>query len=110
NTEAVLVETNSTGPFTLIEFTRALPRAKLYTQWQSDTNNESALKTIASPSFDPEQTVVVAREMSAPPPVSTNAPAGTVQITNYEPIDIKLKSDAPSPTVLLLNDRYDPDW
>ena len=48
---AILVETNSTGPFTLIEFTHTLPRAKLYTQWQVDTNLENVLKTIGSPSL-----------------------------------------------------------
>jgi hypothetical protein len=38
----VLIQTNSTGPFALIEFTGALPRAKLYNNWQVVTNDEAA--------------------------------------------------------------------
>jgi uncharacterized membrane protein YfhO len=40
----------------------------------------------------------------------TNQNAGTVEFTSYAPKDIVFKADAATPSVLLLNDRYDPNW
>jgi hypothetical protein len=105
------VQTNTAGPFALIEFTGALPRAGLYSHWEVQTNDATTLQTIASPAFDPHKTVLIANDV--PPPqanAGTNASPGTVQITSYEPKRIQLKADNTTPAILLLNDRYDPDW
>jgi hypothetical protein len=42
----------NTGPYALIEFTGALPRAKLYARWQLLTNDATVLQTLADPAFD----------------------------------------------------------
>jgi len=128
---------DNNGPFALFEFTGALPRARLYSNWQVPANDKSAvagltvanlgtngwnfmqqagtndfltLNELASPSFDPWQTVLLAD--SPPPPAAnaTNANSGTVEYTSYTPKDIKLRTQAPTPTMLLLNDKYDPNW
>ena len=39
---------------------------------------------------------------------STNS--GTVEFTSYAPMDIKFHIQAATPTVLLLNDQYEPNW
>ena len=99
------------GPYALIEFTQALPRAKLYSNWQVITNDQAVLDQLAAASFDPERSVFVAGGLPAAPPVAgTNDNAGTVEFASYAPKDIVLKSDAPAPSVLLLNDRFDPNW
>ena len=99
------------GEIALFEFTGALPRAKLYSTWRTVTNSEAALEQVVSESFDPEQTVLVTGDPPAPSPApGTNQDAGKVEFASYSPKDIVLKSDAPSATVLLLNDRYDPNW
>jgi hypothetical protein len=107
----ILAKTNATGPYALFEFTGALPRAKLYTNWQVSTNDEATLKQLASPTFDPAQTVLVANELpattSAP---STNQNAGTVEFVSYSPKQIVLRAKVEVPTVLLLNDHFDPKW
>ena len=41
---------------------------------------------------------------------ATNGNAGTVEFTSYAPTDIKFHTQAATPTVLLLNDQYDPHW
>jgi hypothetical protein len=131
-------EPSTNGPYALFEFTGALPRAKLYSRWQAAADDQSALndlrqkplgegdqaavqqlgtndfltlKQLASPAFDPDQVVLLA----SPIAVSTNAGGaggkpGTVEFSSYEPKDIKLKANAAVPSVLLLNDRYDPNW
>jgi hypothetical protein len=105
------VQTNSTGGLAIIEFTGALPRAKLFSNWQVVTNDDLTLKTLTSPNFDAHQLVLVADKIPDAAPANTNQPAGTVEIKdNYEPKRIELAADVKVPSVLLLNDKFDPDW
>jgi hypothetical protein len=99
------------GNFALIEFTGALPRAALYSNWQQSTNDQATLQTLADPGFDPHSLVVVNSPVPVPPAgATTNQPAGTVEFTGYAPKRIRLQVNATTPAVLLLNDRYDPNW
>jgi hypothetical protein len=104
-----VVNPSGNGQYALFEFTGALPRAKLYSQWQVNTNDQATLKLLGSEAFDPEQTVLVAG--GVPPAVSgTNGNSGTVEFASYAPKDIKLKTKSDAAGVLLLNDKYDPNW
>ena len=99
------------GQYAVIDFTGALPRAKLYANWQVSTNDQATLSKLASPEFDPAQTVLVADPLPAPGPASvTNQNAGTVEITSYAPKSIVMQAKADGPAVLLLNDRFDSNW
>jgi len=98
------------GPFALIEFTGALPRAKLYTQWQTSSNVQATLAKLADPAFDPYQSVLVADSIPAPEASTGNAAPGTVEFASYAPKRIGLKANATAPSVLLLNDKFDPGW
>jgi hypothetical protein len=101
----------ATGVYALFELTQALPRAKLYSNWQVVTNDQAVLNQLPAASFDPERSVFVAGGVpSAPPVAGTNDNAGTVEFASYAPKDIVLKSAGPAPSVLLLNDRFDPNW
>ena len=101
---------NSTGPMALIEFTGALPRAKLYSDWQVNTNDQQTLSQLASAAFDPEQTVLVSDALVPPKQgPGTNAP-GSVNIVSYAPKRIQLQAKATAPAVLLLNDKHDSNW
>jgi hypothetical protein len=106
----ILTRTNSTGPFALVEFTGALPRAKLYSQWQVNTNAEATLALLASKEFNPLQTVLVADPLPSPKEGVTNSSAGTVEFKSYAPKRIVLNARADVPSVLLLNDKHDPNW
>jgi hypothetical protein len=96
------------GPFAVIEFTGALPRAKLYTHWLVSTNDQATLAALVSTAFAPEQQVLLTGAIGAPP--ATNQPSGTVTITSYAPKTVVLKAEATAPSVLLLNDKIDPNW
>ena len=100
--------TNATADYAVIEFTGALPRVKLYSNWEVSTNDQATLAKLADPAFDPHQTVLVAESLSASP--STNVDAGTVEFTSYKPTHITLKANAKANCVLLLNDRHDSQW
>jgi hypothetical protein len=103
------LETNQTGPFALLEFAGALPRAKLYSQWQVNTNDTNTLAILTNAAFKPEDVVLVNDEIPTPPAVVTPIP-GTVEYMSYVPKRFKLRTSSAAPSVLLVNDHYDPDW
>jgi len=108
---AIGVVVKSDGKFAIIEFTGALPRTKLYSNWQVSTNDEAALAMLVKPEFDPAQTVLVGDEVPAPDAsAQAGRDAGTVEITNYKSTRVVISAEADSSGVLLLNDRYDANW
>jgi hypothetical protein len=140
--DLITARPSANGAYAIFEFTGALPRAKLYSDWRISTNSpaalnqwlaetkpylppevyasltnkdlvdQSTLKTLAATDFDPWQTVLLAGSpvVPNPPAAATNENSGTVEFTSYAPTDIKFHTQAATPTVLLLNDQYDPSW
>lgn len=99
------------GTYVLIEFTHALPRAKLYSHWQSPTNDAAVLETLASHAFNPEHTVLVAQDTPVgQAPGDPKLDAGAVSIIDYQPKYVKLQANVMTPAVLLLNDRIAQWW
>jgi hypothetical protein len=100
------------GQYAVLDFTGALPRAKLYSNWQVSTNDEAALKELASAEFDPERTVLVASPSipQAPSTLNPQSSTNSVEFTSYAPKRIVLQAKAGVSSVLLLNDRFDPNW
>jgi hypothetical protein len=115
---AVPSDGNDNGKYTtfckdlaLFEFTGALPRAKLYFNWQISTNDAATLKLLADKKFDPQQTVLVSTPLPAAPAMNTtNENSGTVDFKSYKPADIVFDAKSDTASVLLLNDKYDANW
>lgn len=129
---------DTNGPFAVFELTNALPRVKLFSDWEMEptgaaamqamptnalspwdlrllrhagTNGFVTLQKLASASFDAHRTVLIAPPANLPQPATNSAAvAGKVEFSSYAPKHIVLKAEASAPSVLLLNDRYDPDW
>lgn len=127
---------NPDGPYALFEFTGALPRAKLYTDWQTNgaadlnsfttnglsaedlyvfgeagTNGFLTLKKLASSSFNPEKTVLLDSPLPTTNSIAaTNQDSATVEFKSYAPKDIVLSANTFAPSILLLNDKFDPNW
>ena len=108
--EELTVTPAADGDLALFEFTGALPRVKLYSNWQVNTNDQSVLGTLADLNFDPFKTVLISTPQSDLPAVATNENSGSVEFKSYAPKDIVFAAQAATPSVLLLNDRYDPNW
>ena len=108
--EELTVVTNNDGDLALFEFTGALPRAKLYFNWQVNTNDQANLKTLADLNFDPAKTVLVSTPQKNLPAVATNENSSTVEFKSYAPKHLAFAANATEPSVLLLNDKYDPHW
>lgn len=100
---------NNVGPLAVLEFGRALPRAKLFSNWTVVTNDQAALDTLRSPSFDPARSVLLDESFSDEKPMSA-ATDGEVEISHYTPKRVVLATSARDRSVLLMNDRWHPDW
>jgi hypothetical protein len=101
---------NDKGPFALVEITNALPRVKLYSNWRVMEEND-ALRTLATPTFDPRLTVLVDKTTPVDgQPGAPTAEAGPADIVDYNPKDVKLKASPKAPAVLLLNGRTADAW
>ncbi|HEY1172658.1 MAG TPA: YfhO family protein [Verrucomicrobiae bacterium] len=112
------------GPLAIFEFTGALPRAHIYTQWESGmsnsilytnmgavTTNEAALPMIAAPDFDPQMKVLISETI--PAPASSPAKEGMtnrVSDVNIQSRSVSMKVEVAQDSVLLLNDRHSPNW
>jgi hypothetical protein len=105
------VDNDPNGDEALIEFDHVLPRAKLFANWQTPTNDTATLATLLSTNFNPALTVLLATNTPIDQaPGDPNADPGSVDITDYQPRYIKLGANAKTPAVLLLNDRFAPAW
>ena len=98
------------GRYAIFEFTGALPRVKLFSNWEINSNEDATLNKLTSESFDPLKTVIVASNVPPPSATSTNQDAGNVEFTSYDTKHIVLEAEAKTPAVLLFNDKYDPNW
>jgi hypothetical protein len=99
------------GPYAVFDFNGALPRTRLYANWQINTNDDAVLKQLAGTNFNPAQTVIVANpSVGASATSSTNQTAGTAEITSYMPKKVSIRAKATASSVLLLNDKFDPNW
>jgi len=103
------VPTNN-GDYALFEFTGALPRAKVYGNWLVNTNDATNLSTLGDLRFDPLKAVLVSTPGSGLPPAGSGGEAGSVKYQSYESKHIVLAAKTTVPAVLLLNDKYDPNW
>ncbi len=108
----VITDADPNGPFALIEFTGALPRAKLFTQWKANQDDTNTLAQLSNLAFNPHETVLVSDELppAAVPLVLNATNSGTVAIDRYSPKVVHLTANATAPSVLLLNDKFNPGW
>ena len=100
------------GQIALMEFTGAIPRAKLFADWQQGVSAEQAYKILYSPGFNPHSQILL-RQDGLPEP---DRPAATitlpaVKIELIETNRVRLAAPAlEHNAILLLNDQFDPDW
>ena len=108
--EEITALPDTNGNFAVFEFTGALPRVKLYSNWLVNTNDDATLKALGSPHFDPVRTVLVSTPEPGLAASATNENQGSVEFKSYRPTKIIFAATTPAPAVLLLNDKWDPNW
>jgi hypothetical protein len=106
--QLITAQPNPQGTFALFEFGGTLPRARLYTRWDVQTNGARTLETLKSPAFNPETTVLLGGAPGINP--AADAAPGEASITEYQPRHVVIRTRSKTAGVLLLNDRWSPDW
>jgi hypothetical protein len=109
DSEYVGAETNSTGPLALIEFTGALPRAKLYNNWETITDEKALLARLGDTNWNPMQSVLLSED--APKPTAATAAPGKAEILRNPSTKLmEIQTTSETPALLLLNDKIEPEW
>lgn len=109
NSQYITLQTNSTGPFALIEYGGALPRAKLYNNWETIADEKALLARLGDTNWNPEQSVLISQD--APKPTAPTAAAGKADIvSNPSPKVMVIQTTSEAPAMLLLNDKIEPEW
>ncbi len=120
----ITTQPSPNGPMAVFEYGGALPRAMIYTQWESGTTKivtytngastvtgEAALPILAAPEFNPLAKVLIAESIPAP---SGNPPkeGATNSVSNVaiQARSVSMKVEVAQDAVLLLNDRHSPTW
>jgi hypothetical protein len=111
NLDQVTAVPDSYGNYALFDNTSALPRAKLFSHWEVNTNDTNVLAQLFDPKFNPRNSVFVAGNVPSDSATSaTNPPDDAVQFVSYAPKDIVVSANAATACILLLNDHFHPDW
>ncbi len=93
--------------FKIYENLHALPRVKLYSDWEVIESDEQIIEKLYDPTFNPQSTVILEHQ----PLLKGSEPLnGKVRITSYEPNRVDIESQSNIPAILLLTDSYYPGW
>ena len=104
------------GPLAVYENPDPLPRAWLVPTAQVLLDQEAVLAALKQPSFEPQNTVVLAQDnINSPSPAAThdsNPPTtpGPVSVLAYSPNEILLAAQAERPGYLVLSEVWFPGW
>lgn len=109
NSGAISTVLKPDGMFALFEFTGALPRVALYESWETMEGDEKVLKRLIDPNFDPSNSVLVSEAFKTPGG-SHSQFKGEADLVRQSRNELTITTKAEGPRLLLLNDRYDPQW
>lgn len=102
--------TNATA--VIMEFTGALPRAKLFADWRQGVDEQTADTILFSPGFDPHSQVTLrADNLPQPeqPSLTSSLPAIQFEMASATRVELKIPPTDYA-AVLLLNDQFDAHW
>jgi hypothetical protein len=112
NRAALKLTTATNGLVALMEFTGALPRAKLFADWRTDVADEDLLQHLYHPGFDPHAQVLInSKTIPAPefPSQTLRLPAPKFAAARANHVEL-IVPPVKFGTVLTLNDVGDADW
>jgi len=101
--------------FKIYENLHALPRAKLFYDWQIVSDDGEIIKTLYDQNFDLHKQIIlerdpgIARTVIAEQDQSLDEES-TLLISNYRPTHVEIQSKSSVPAILLLTDSYYPGW
>ena len=111
NSETAHLASATNGPVALMEFTGALPRLKLFADWQSGIEDKQADEHLYQPGFNPHQQVLLHEPIDPPahPSQTSSLPRPEIVKLGNDRVELKIPATQ-FPTVLLFNDAHHPGW
>lgn len=104
-------EVDPNGILAIIENTNRLGPLRLYSQWETSQDDKVILGRLRSPEFDPNRLLLVNGDGPTAPLPSNEAPALPQPVyTRYSSKHVEISAETPVPAILLMNDRYSPNW
>jgi succinate dehydrogenase hydrophobic anchor subunit len=96
------------GRFYIYENLNMLPRSFVVPKFEVISESDKILQHLGQPDFNPRHTVILEKT----PPLSSPADTliSTVQIADYQPMEVKIRAELDGPGFLILLDNYYPDW
>jgi hypothetical protein len=93
--------------FELFQNTTALPRAKLFYDYEVIPQEKKSITRFYNDDFDYKNKIILQEDPRVP---KTNNMKGKTTITEYSPNKIKIEVTSPAPALLFLSDNYYPAW
>jgi len=107
--EVVPATADQPGQHIVMRLLKPAPRFALIGAWEV-ADDAVTLQRLAAPDYVPFERVLVAPGQSLEKPGAATSPGGQVQVLEYRPGRIKLKTSSVAPAVLRAADKYDADW
>lgn len=96
------------NPDNVARLANVLPRVLLVDKFRVIENDEERIRTVADPSFDPRDVVVLESEPNPAP--EPNGAGGVVRYADESTDRFIVEVEAPHPSILLITDSYSKDW
>lgn len=106
--DEIVTQFSPDGPFAIVEFTNALPRVKVFTSWETVSDDKKILEELKAPNFNPSSKVFVSGE-TASRRDATNATA-KAEFIKYAPKEFSVKTESDAEGILMVTDKYTPNW
>jgi len=87
-----------------------IERAQLVSNWRVIPDADSIFQTLADPTFDPRQTVLLESPIDLTPAATQPAGPASVEITDLSTDAMEIRVRTEVPAVLLITDNYSPSW
>lgn len=98
------------GVYDIVEYSRALPRALVITNYIVKSQPQRIIDAIYDPTFDPTTSVVLEEQPHLLPSSQEKPASASATITRYAPDRVEVTVESDAPALLLLTDAYFPGW
>ncbi|MBN8246293.1 MAG: hypothetical protein J0L84_02480 [Verrucomicrobia bacterium] len=109
------VATTPGGPLAVYSLESSLPRVGWFSCWEVPGDEARMLARLRDPAWDASRCVLLSTDPGRLPPSAGSigdaaTRTATTEILEWTPRRIRVRTDASSPGILLLNERWDPVW
>ncbi len=99
-------KTYEDGQYEVYVYTKSFPRAFFASSYEVITDDQKIIDRLFAPDFDRRNSLI----LETTPDIEPTSGSGEVQITEYTPNQVMLKTTSESPKLLFLSDVYDAGW